>query len=435
MVRSADRAVHSLLERYFQEFPEEAAREMESLPTREAIRLLGSHSVSAAGRVLQRLTPDVASEVLRTSEPDTFLGLMRVLEPVRAASLLARLEPDVVEERLALLEPADAKEIRDLMAYAPDTAGAVMDPRITTFRQEATASEAMTRLRGTRGRPVADVFVIDGDGRLVGALPLQELAVADPRSRIDALRLRVPVSVQATTSREEVVEVFGRGIGTTVPVVDFEGRPVGVIRNEVLVAATRQEASADILTMVGASKDERALSPVVFAVKKRLPWLHINLLTAFLAASVVGIFEGTIAQFTALAVLLPVVAGQSGNTGAQALAVTMRGLALREIRVRHWLRVGGKELAVGTLNGLAVATVAALGVLIWSDSTGLAMVIGAAMVVSMVVASVSGASIPMILSALGQDPAQASSIVLTTVTDVMGFFSFLGLATLMSGLL
>lgn len=435
MARSADRPAHALTERYFREFPGEAAKQLETLPVRDVVELLASHSVPAAGRVLQRLTPDVAAEALAAMEADAFRGVMRLLEPVRAASLLARLDADRREERLALLDPGDAAEIRELIGYAPDTAGAVMDPRIRTFRAEATVREALARLRAQRGRPIADVFVIDGEARLIGALPLQDLAVADPGARIDSLRLRVPVSVQATSSRGEVVEVFGRGIGTTIPVVDVDGRPVGVIRNDALVAATQQEATADLLTMVGASKDERALSPVRFAVKKRLPWLHINLATAFLAASVVGIFESTIAQFTALAVLLPVVAGQSGNTGAQALAVTMRGLALREIRLRHWLRVGGKELAVGTLNGVAVALVTGVGVLIWSDSAGLALVIGIAMVASMVIASVSGASIPMILTAFGQDPAQSSSIVLTTVTDVMGFFSFLGLATVMSGLL
>lgn len=295
--------------------------------------------------------------------------------------------------------------------------------------------EALAKLRARRGRPIADVFVVDEDGRLVGALPLQELAVADPGLRMEELRLRVPVSVQATSSQEEVVEVFARGIGTTVPVVDYDNRPVGVIRHDALVEATQEEATADLATMVGASKDERALSPVGFAVKKRLPWLQINLATAFLASAVVGLFEGTIAQYTALAVLLPVVAGQSGNTGAQSLAVTMRGLALREIRLRHWWRVGAKELAVGALNGIGVALVTSLAVFWWSDSGGLALVIGTAMVASMVIASVAGASIPMLLQAFGQDPAQSSSIVLTTVTDVMGFFSFPGLATVVRGLL
>jgi magnesium transporter len=184
--------------------------------------------------------------------------------------------------------------------------------------------------------------------------------------------------------------------------------------------------------MVGASKDERALSPISFAVKKRLPWLQFNLVTAFLAAAVVGIFEDTIARYTALAILLPVVAGQSGNTGAQALAVVMRGLALREIGQRQWARVLSKELLVGLLNGIAVAATTALFVFLWSRSAGLASIIGLSMVMSMAIAGFAGGAVPLALRTLGQDPAQSSSIILTTVTDVVGFFSFLSIATLLS---
>lgn len=434
MARS-DRAVRALLERYLQAFPDEAARELEHLPLRDVVGLLQSHAAPVAGRALQQLTPDLGAEALGALDADAFRGLMRTLEPVRAASLLARLDAAKREERLALLEPADVKELRDLMAYPAETAGAVMDARITTFRADATAKEALGKLRALKGRPIADVFVVGEDGRLAGAMPLQELAIADPAVRLNGLRLRVPVSVQATSSREEVVEVFQRGIGTTIPVVDFDGRPVGVIRNDVLVAAAQQEASADLQKMVGGSTDERALSPATFAVKKRLPWLQINLATAFLASAVVALFQGTIAKYTALAVLMPVVAGQSGNTGMQSLAVTLRGLALREVRMRHWPRISVKEVAAGALNGLAVAVVTAVGVYIWSHSLGLTLVIGVSMVGSMVIASVAGASVPMVLTALKQDPAQASSVILTTVTDCGGFFSFLGLATLLSRLL
>jgi len=431
MARS-DRAVRALLERYLQTFPDEAARELEHLPLQDVVGLLQSHAAPVAGRALQQLTPDLGAEALGGLEADAFRGLMRTLDPVRAASLLTRLDADKREERLSLLEPADVKELRDLMAYPTGTAGAVMDARITTFRADATVKEALAKLRALRGRPIADVFVVGEDGLLAGAMPLQELAIADPAVRLDGLRLRVPVSVQATTSREEVVEVFRRGIGTTIPVVDFEGRPVGVIRNDVLVAAAQQEASADLQKMVGGSTDERALSPASFAVKKRLPWLQINLATAFLASAVVALFQGTIAKYTALAVLMPVVAGQSGNTGMQSLAVTLRGLALREVRMRHWPRITLKEVAAGALNGVAVAVVTALGVYVWSHSLGLTLVIGVSMVGSMVIASVAGASVPMALTALKQDPAQASSVILTTVTDCGGFFSFLGLATVLS---
>jgi magnesium transporter len=195
--------------------------------------------------------------------------------------------------------------------------------------------------------------------------------------------------------------------------------------------AVEEEFTADMQTMVGASKEEQALSPVSFAVRKRLPWVQVNLITAFLAASVVGVFENTIAQVTALAVLLPVVAGQSGNTGAQALAVTMRGLALREIRLGHWRRVSLKEGAVALINGVGVAITTSLGVYAWSRSVGLAIVIGTSMVISMVAAGLAGALVPLVLVAFKQDPAQSSSIILTTVTDIVGFFSFLGIATLL----
>jgi magnesium transporter len=236
-------------------------------------------------------------------------------------------------------------------------------------------------------------------------------------------------------SREEVVELFAERPLSSLPVLDVDGRLLGVVRHAAVVAAAEAEATADIQTMVGASAEERALSPALFSVKKRLPWLQLNLATAFLASAVVGVFEDTIARFTALAVLLPVVAGQSGNTGAQALAVTMRGLVLREIRTRHWPQVTSKELRVGLINGVAVALTTAAGVWLWSRSSGLALVIGVSMVISMVAAGLAGATIPIVLGALGRDPAQSSSIFLTTVTDVVGFLSFLGIATLLAGLL
>jgi len=278
--------------------------------------------------------------------------------------------------------------------------------------------------------------VTDDSGRLLGLVDLADVVHADPGARLESLvQITTPVRVNALTPREEIIDLFSRYRLRLLPVVDIENRLLGIIRQSTVIKAAQEEAAADLQAMVGVSRDERALSSPLLAMRKRLPWLNINLLTAFLAASVVGIFEDTIAQFTALAVLLPVVAGQSGNTGAQALAVIMRGLAVREIRVRHWQRVLLKEVLAGVLNGIAIALVTSLGVLIWSRSTGLAAVIGAAMVISMALAGLSGAAIPLLLTRLGQDPAQSASIILTTVTDVVGFFSFLGLASLFSGLL
>jgi magnesium transporter len=245
----------------------------------------------------------------------------------------------------------------------------------------------------------------------------------------------VLATVTAITPRDEVVGLLETHNLADLPVVDIDGRMLGIIYHSTLIQTVQEDATVDMQTMVGASKDERALSTPMFAVRRRLPWLQINLLTAFLAASVVGLFEETITQFTALAVLLPVVAGQSGNAGAQALAVTMRGLALREISLRHWLQVMLKEVQTGFVNGLAIAATCGLGVYFWSGSVGLVVVIAMSMVLAMVAAGFAGALVPIFLTRIGQDPAQSSSIILTTVTDVAGFFSFLGIATLLSGML
>jgi magnesium transporter len=305
-----------------------------------------------------------------------------------------------------------------------------MDPRATSFREDASVADVVERLQRFRDRRIQDVFLVDAGGHPTGVVSLQDVVLSAPDRHLRALA-RPPHAVQALAPRDEVLEAFEAHHLASLAVVDFDRRLIGVLRQDDLVVAVQEEAAATALRMVGASEDERALSSPLFAVRKRLPWLQINLLTAFLAASVVGIFESTIASVTALAVLLPVVAGQSGNTGAQALAVTMRGLALREIRTRHWLRVTVKEVLAGAGNGVAVALTTAAAVYVWSRSTGLAAVIGISMVISMTAAGFAGAVIPVILTALRRDPAQASSIILTTITDVVGFFSFLGIATLL----
>jgi magnesium transporter len=383
--------------------------------------------------VLDRLSPDKAAQVLERISDDAATAVLSRTDPNRSALLLSRMDEAVRQGYLDRLSPELSSELRELLSYPPDTAGGLMDARVTTFRPGMTIEQTLRRLRHYPRKGLHAVFVVDEQGRLLGSVPIQTVAVTRPKETLQNVLETPTVFVQPMASREEVVELLSRHRLSLLPVVDLEGRLVGVLRHDALVAATAEEVSADIQTMVGASKEERALSKVSFAVRKRLPWLEINLGTAFLAASVVGLFEETIARYTALAVLLPVVAGQSGNTGAQALAVVMRGLALREIRVRQWLRVATKEISVGLLNGVAVALTTSFFVYLWSRSVGLALVIGSSMVASMAIAGLAGAVIPILLTALRQDPAQSSSIVLTTITDVAGFFSFLGIATLLLG--
>lgn len=428
-------AIAALNQHFLLDYPREAAWRIEAMPPAEAGALLATLPTHVVMPVWHSLAGDVELAVLTELPPERGASILAELEPARSAALLNRLEPEARAGYIQRLDPQIVDELRALMQYRPDSAGYLMDPRVIAFRGELSAQEALARLRQSKRRGLRELYVVDDDGRLSGRVDIQDLALAQPDESLARLMRKLVDAVQVTAPRDEVVEKLQQEAVTDLPVIDFDGRLVGVIRQAKLASAVQQETTLDIQTMVGASRDERALSSATFSVAKRLPWLQINLLTAFLAASVVGLFESTIAQYTALAVLLPVVAGQSGNAGAQALAVTMRGLVLREISLRHWLPVVFKEINVGLMNGLAIAATTAIGVYLWSRSWGLVLIIAASMVISMVVAGLAGALVPIMLQRFGQDPAQSSSIILTTVTDVVGFFSFLGIATLLSSML
>ena len=427
---------HALADTYIDRFPQEAIDVLESAPVAEVIQLLQTQPPQRGARILGRISTALAKASLLQMKPDPVRKILSVMDPVQAALLLGSLDTKDRELQLQNLDAGLARELNDLMSYPDASAGRLMQPRAPSVPARLTARQTLKRIKRFSPRDTAVLVVTDDNGKLLGLIDLVDVVHADPNTRLESLvHITTPVRVNALTPREEIIDLFSRLKLRILPVVDIEDRLLGVIRQSTMIQATQEEAATDMQAMVGVSRDERALSSPLFAMRKRLPWLNINLLTAFLAASVVGVFENTIAQFTALAVLLPVVAGQSGNTGAQALAVIMRGLALREIQIRHWQRVLLKEVLAGALNGIAIAIVTGLGVMIWSQSAGLAMVIGVAMVISMALAGLSGAAIPLVLTRLGQDPAQSASIILTTVTDIVGFLSLLGLATQFSKLL
>ena len=420
---------------FFSRHPAAATDSLERLDTAEQVAVLERQPVAAMLPIWERLSPDIARRLLQKLPRPIAVETMQRLDPGRLARLLAAFDGTEREDLLALVTERTAQEVRSLLQYPSDRAGAMMDTRMHLLRQSTTVADAVARLRQDHRPGRSGCFVVDSDNRLAGWVDMQEIALAGPEERIGGLVHPVRAAVNPMATSEEVGEFLEKHRLADLAVVDADGRLLGAIRHASVVEAELERASLGIQTMVGVSRDERATSTVPFAVRKRLPWLEINLITAFVAAAVVGLFESTIAQYTALAVLLPVVAGQSGNTGAQALAVTMRGLALREIRTSQWFRVVSKEANVGLLNGLTVALTTAVGVYVWSGSDGLAYIIAASMVISMVIAGIAGAAIPIVLTILGQDPAQSSSIVLTTITDVAGFFSFLGIATLLAGVI
>jgi magnesium transporter len=402
----------------------------------EAAELLAAVSPRILREAFLGLGTARALEILKVADPAAAGRVVAELPPSFAGVLLRGLPAESRNELLDRLADGDAVQLRKLLAFPEGTAGSLMDPAIASFRGSARVGPALARLRARRGRrPFFNVFAVDGEGRLAGVVPLHRAALADPETTLDSLIEPAPITVSPFAPRSEVVEIMQSGRVTSLPVVGVDGAPIGVLRLHELMEEVRQQFSSDLVSMTGASSEERALSSAGFAVRKRLPWLQINLVTAFVAAAVVGIFEETISRFTALAVLLPVVAGQSGNTGSQALAVVLRGLAVHEITSRSVFRVAVKELFAGAINGFGVGAVCSVSVYLWSRSIGLALVIGVAMVAAMAIAGVAGAVIPVLLTVLGKDPAQASSILLTTVTDVVGFLSFLGLATIFADLL
>jgi magnesium transporter len=400
-----------------------------------AVELLAEQQADTLANVWRHLSPARIDEVVPALPEKLLKQALHALDPGVLAISLPRISEVSRNRCLALLPRRAEAEVRRLMDYPAGSAGRVMDSRIPSFRGELPAALTVEQLRQSKPKDLRQLFVVDAERRLTGVVDIHDLMIAEPTDLLKELARPASATVSPFDDRDEVAEKLRNSHLDMLPVIDIHGRIIGAIRHDALLKTLEEAASVDIQMMVGAGREERALSEPQFAVRKRLPWLWINLATAFLAASVVGLFESTIAQFTALAVMMPIVAGESGNTGAQALAVTMRGLALREISTRHWFRVLFKEVKVGVINGLSIALTAGLGVLIWSRSTGLALVICIAMITSMVIASIAGSVIPIALTRLGHDPAQSSTIILTTVTDVTGFMSFLGTATLLSQLL
>ena len=425
----------ALREAYLREQPADAARCLENMPSDELRNNIHGLSAAALIACMDYLSGSRAAAVFRVLTARQQRAVLRDASPRLALDLLASMDDDVRDKQLQKLPKSVRDDLERLQQYREDSAGRLLDRPYDTVRADMTVREALEVLRSSGARRTRTVYVVDRARHLAGRVDMQAMAMADANERLSELLENVDASVLATAPRSEVVELLDRYRVDSLPVVDVEGRLLGVVRYQALFESIEAVATESLQKMVGASADERALSTPSFSVRRRLPWLHINLLTAFLAAAVVGMFESLIAQFTALAVLLPVVAGQSGNAGSQALAVTMRGLALREIGTREWRKVLWKEVQVGLIDGLALAATCGIAVFAWSQSLGLAIVIGVAMILSMIAAGMSGAVVPIMLIRLGQDPATASSIILTTVTDVAGFISFLGTATLLSFML
>ena len=427
--------VYNLNKAFLLNFPTEAARQIETLPPEETAEMIEDQPIHVIVRVFEKLAPGSADHLLMQLPEDVAGQLLGALDPGQSAIILSRLNETKRDHFLHLTEKGIAAELKTLLEYPENTAGQHMNTGIIAFNENSTVEEAIAQIKRQKVESLHHLFLLNDDMRLHGHVDIQRLALAEGNEKLKTLSTPIVTYVHTLDPKEDVVQKLEKFQVDSIPVVDLDHRLVGIIEGKNLIDAVREDMASSMQTMVGASKDERALSSSLFAVKKRLPWLQINLLTAFMAAAVVGMFEDTIAKYTALAILLPIAAGQSGNAGAQALAVTMRGLTLREITMRHWFSVMRKEFGTGLLNGIGIAVTCSAGIYLWSQSVGLALVMALSMIISMTIAGVSGALVPIVLKRFGLDPAQSSSIVLTTVTDIAGFMSFLGIATLLSSML
>ena len=391
--------------------------------------------------VVQALPPELSSQALAELPEDAHAEqTLAALSPERAAEIVEELEDDDAADILRELGPEaqeailqeveDRTEVERLLKYEEETAGGRMTTHLVTVRDTATAADALEEIR-RQSEEVEDfyqVFVVDGDRRLVGILPFKSLVVSRPERQIREFMEPADISVKPDLDQEEVARLMARYNLPSVAVVDDTGRLLGRVTFDDVIDVVEAETTEDLLKFGGVSPDEELAAPWTDSVRSRLPWLYVNLLTAFLAGGVVYLFQDTLQRTVILTVWMPIIAGMGGNAGTQALAVTVRRLALGLIPEHRLLGVVGKEVLVGVTNGLAVGVVVGLVAALLGEHPMLGLVVFMAMTVNLLVAGFAGAFIPIVLERFGVDPAIASSIFVTTFTDTFGFLLLLGLA-------
>ncbi|MBN1359002.1 MAG: magnesium transporter [Sedimentisphaerales bacterium] len=415
------------------EHPADVAEVIQTMPALEGAQVLTALSPEAAADALGQMREEHAEQYVAELALDVAASAVHEMAPDDAADLLAELPQAHRDQILAGLDVEDRVQLETLMAYPSTSAGGIMSPDVTALSQDLTVPEAIGALRriADESEQLYYTYVVDNDNRLAGVLSLHNLLFARGTQRLRDIMITSLVTVPADMNREEVATLFTKYGYLALPVVDADNRLLGIVTVDDVVGVIQDEATEDMHRMVGAGADEHVGSPVRFVLRRRIPWLLVNLGTAFLASSVVGAFESTLQQMTALAVLLPIVAGQAGNTGLQSMAVMIRGIATGETRGRRLTQMLSREVGIGLGTGVLIGLACALVCLFWRGDPWLAAAIGAAMVACMLMATVSGALVPWCMKRLGFDPAQSASIILTTITDVAGFGIFLALGTLL----
>ncbi|MDI9240635.1 magnesium transporter [Lysobacter sp. LF1] len=412
--------------------PAEIGNLLESLPPAKRTIVWGLVDAEDDGEVLVHVGDEVREGLLAEMDPDEIVAAVEDLDIDDLADLVEDLPDTVIDEVLKSMDRENRERLEQVLSYPEDTAGRLMNPDVVTVRTDTTIDVVLRylRLRGELPEHTDHLYVVSRRHQYLGRIALAALLTHEPGTPINKLIDDEQPAIDVEESANEVARKFSDHDWLSAPVVDENNILLGRITIDDVVDIIRSQAEHQALSAAGLDEDEDLFSPVWRAMRRRLIWLSINLGTAFLAASVVGEFEGTIDKLVALAVLMPIVAGMGGNAGTQVLALMVRGLALGQVGAANVRTLLWKEARVALLNGVVLGSLLALIVLIWFHNVGLSLVIGIALTANLLFAAVAGVLVPVAIKRAGYDPALASGIFLTTVTDVMGFFTFLGLATL-----
>ena len=410
--------------------PSEIADILESVPGKEREELWDLIDAELEGDVLAHMQDAVRAEFLEHMRPDEVIDATKDLEADDVADILQDLPEDIAGTILQSMDEQNRQRLSSILTYPENTAGGLMNVDVVAIRADVPLDVVTRYLRllGEIPEKTDNIMVVDRDNKYLGVLPLTELLIRDLETKVSQWVEEEPY-VLVDTPTTEVTKTFEQRDLLSAAVVDDKGFLLGRITVDDVVDVIQKEAEQAVRSMAGLS-DEEMFSPIIASTKRRAVWLGINLLTAFLGAWVIGRFEDTIQQLVALAVLMPVVAGMGGIAGSQTLTIAIRGIALGQIAKTNVKPLLIKELSIGILNGIFWSCVVAIVVILWFGKLSLGVIIGASMIINLIIAALAGATIPIILKRYGIDPAIAGGVILTTVTDVVGFVTFLGLATI-----
>ena len=397
------------------------------LPSEDLGAIIEVLEVEDAVAVCEKIENSKLPEVFDAASPEIAADVLKALEPASAEDVLAEMET--------------APEVIPLLEYEDDDAGGLMTPEFVALRETMNVGQALDFVRlwarevGPDPEYLHYLFVVDWDGALKGGLSLAQLVLASRSQFVSLLMDEDIISVGVETDQEEAARLMERYDIFNLPVMDDDGRLVGVVWLDDMIRVLDDEATEDMFRMIGVAEEEKALGPFWRSVRNRLPWLVVNLGTAVLAGFVITLFQSTMGQVVALAAFLPVIAGQGGIAGTQTLTLIIRSITLGEVSPANTRRLLLKELGLGLVHGLALGLVVGVIAFIWKGSEYLALVVGIAMAANLVVAGISGVIVPLGFRALRIDPALSSAVAVTTLTDVLGFLVYLGLATAAIGLI